>query len=210
MSDFALDPDLFVKALVTVTVLMDPMGTIPVFLSLTRTFDAAARKRAAWQASLMAGGVIIVFAAFGELILRGLGIGLPALQAAGGLLLLIVALELLRPFDEGLTGAASAGSSNIALVPLGTPLLAGPGAIATTLVYMRQSDDLGGDVSVVLALLGSLVITFVVLRFSGLLGRVLKPNGVHVLSRVMGLLLAAIAVQLVATAVEVWVREGVT
>lgn len=208
MSDFALDPDLFVKALVTVTVLMDPMGNIPVFLSLTRGWEPGARRRAAGQASLVAGAVVLVFAVFGELILRALGIGLPALQAAGGLLLLLVALELLRRFDESAT-ATAADTANIALVPLGTPLLAGPGAIATTMVYVRQSDDVGGAVSVGLAVLVSLLVTYLALRFAGVLARVLKPNGVHVLSRVMGLLLAAIAVQLMAGAVEQWVREGV-
>lgn len=208
MSQLALDPDVFVKAMVTMTVLMDPIGNIPVFLALTRTYDAPARRRAAWQASVMAGVVILLFAGGGELILRALGVGLPALKAAGGLLLLIVALELLRPFREGLHEPVDE-TQNIALVPLGTPLVAGPGAIATTMVYMRQSSDLGGDLSVVLALLAALVVIFVALRFASVLARVLKPNGVHVLSRVMGLLLAAIAVQLVASAIEQWIREGV-
>lgn len=207
MPDLTLDTDLYLKAMVTLTVLMDPMGNIPVFLALTKRYDAAARRRAAWQATLVAAVVILSFAVFGELILRGLGIGLPALKAAGGLLLVLVALELLRPFDEGLQGVDE--TQNIAMVPLGTPLVAGPGAIATTMVYVRQSDGAGGALSVVLAVLSALALIYLALRFASVLARLLKPNGVHVVSRVMGLLLAAIAVQLVASAVEQWVREGV-
>lgn len=208
MPDLTLDTDLYLKAMVTPTVLMDPTGNIPVFLALTKRYDPAARRRAAWQATLVATVVILLFAVFGELILRGLGIGLPALKAAGGLLLVLVALELLRPFDEGLHGVDE--TQNIAMVPLGTPLVAGPGAIATTMVYVRQSDGAGGVLSVVLAVLSALALIYLALRFASVLARVLKPNGVHVVSRVMGLLLAAIAVQLVASAVEQWVREGVT
>lgn len=210
--DLAFDPELFAKATVTMTVLMDPIGNIPVFLALTRRFDQPARRRAARQGSLMAGAVILLFAVFGELILRGLGIGLPALKFAGGLLLLLVALELLQPFDEGLHEPDADGQSvvNVALVPLGTPMVAGPGAIATTMVYMRQADGLGGALSVVLAVLAALALIFIALRFASTLSRVLKPNGVHVMSRVMGLLLAAIAVQLAASAIEQWITEGVT
>ena len=212
MADVALDGDLFLKALVTTTVLMDPVGGIPVFLGITRSYEPRARRRAAWQASLVAGVVILAFAFFGDLILLGFGIGLPALEAAGGLLLLMVALELLRPFDDdgdGDADAPSADTSNPALVPLGTPLLAGPGAMATVMVYMRQSDGVGDRASVVLALLVALLVVYLALRFAVVFARLLKPNGIQVVSRVMGFLTAAIAVQLVASGVEQWVRHGV-
>jgi multiple antibiotic resistance protein len=208
MPDLTLDPELFVKAAVTMAVILDPPGNIPVFLSLTRHHTPAERRRAALQGTLVAAAVILAFAVGGELILRLLGIGLPALKAAGGLLLLLIALELLRPFDDD--GYSSPEAHDIGLVPLGTPLLAGPGAIATAMVYMRQSDSIGGDASVVAALLAALLVVYAALRFSDVLARIIKPNGVHVVSRVMGLLLAAIAVQLVASAVEQWVRDGVS
>jgi MarC family membrane protein len=207
--DLALDHELFVRALVTMTVLLDPVGNAPVFLALSRSLDPRRRRQAAWQAAVVAGVVILVFAFFGDVILQSLGIGLPALQAAGGLLLAVVALELLRPFDERPHFAGSA-TGNIALVPLGTPLLAGPGAMATVMVYMRQSHGAGARVSVLLALVASLVVVYLSLRFAGLFARLLKPDGVQVVSQVMGFLLAAIAVQLVAGAVEQWtgVRLG--
>ena len=128
-----------------------------------------------------------------------LGISLESLQVAGGLLLLVIALELLHPSADG--SSLTAGDTNIALVPLGTPLLAGPGAIAATMLYTRQADDLGGSLSVVLALVAVLAVVYLSMRYAGIFARVLRHNGIE--------LVAAIAVQLVARAVEAWITNGV-
>jgi len=202
---------LFAPAFVTVLVIMDPLGNIPVFLALTRDYSPAQRRRAALQGSSVAALVILVFALFGERILSLLGIGLPALQAAGGLLLLIVALELLQPGDDPPPSpeGADPAKDNIALVPLGTPLLAGPGAIAATMLYAREADGVGDLLVVVGALVAVLVVVYLSLRYANLVARLLKENGIQLLSRVMGLLVAAIAVQLVAQAVQDWIRHGV-
>jgi len=205
---------LFAPAFVTVLVIMDPLGNIPVFLSLTRDHSPAQRRRAALQGASVAALVILVFALFGERILSLLGIGLPALQAAGGLLLLIVALELLQPADEVAPVEDDAEpdgplGTNIALVPLGTPLLAGPGAIAATMLYARQAHSFGSLLVVVGALVAVLAVVYLSLRYANLVARLLRDNGIQLLSRVMGLLVAAIAVQLVAQAVQDWVRHGV-
>lgn len=203
-----LDGELFLQAFVTIVVIMDPIGSTPVFLSLTRGYDTPRRRVAALQAVAVAAGVILTFALFGQGLLEVLGISLPSLQVAGGLLLVLVALELLNPREEGHLSAAD--RQNVALVPLGTPLLAGPGAIATTMVYMRRADDVWGGITVVLALLAALLVVYLALRYASLFGRVLKENGIHILSRIVGLLLAAIAVQLVAAGIEEWVRHGVS
>jgi multiple antibiotic resistance protein len=204
----SIDGDLFLQVFVTIIVIMDPLGSTPVFLSLTAGYTARERRAAALQAVGLAAAVILAFALFGEGLLRVLGISLPSLQVAGGLLLVLVALELLNPrADAGLLDATD--RRNVALVPLGTPLLAGPGAIATTMVYMRQADGAWDAVTVVLGLLGALVVVYAALRFAGVLTRALRDNGVHVLSRIVGLLLAAIAVQLVAEGIQEWVRHGV-
>lgn len=205
MPQIHLDATLFATAFVTVLVIMDPLGNIPIFLSLTRDQTLGQQRRSALLASLVAGGVILAFALFGQQVLDLLGISLESLQVAGGLLLLVIALELLR---SGHTGPED-GSPNIALVPLGTPLLAGPGAIAATMLYSRQANGVGGALSVVLALVAVLTVVYLSMRYAGLLGRLLRDNGIDLLSRVMGLLVAAIAVQLVASAVETWVRRGV-
>ena len=122
---------LFGEAFVTLFVIIDPPGTVPIFLGLTSTMTTRKRRRAAQQAVLVAFGVIVAFAVFGQTILDYLGISLPALQAAGGLLLLLVALELLT---DNAKEPEAHESVNIALVPLGTPLLAGPGAIVATML----------------------------------------------------------------------------
>jgi len=209
MPQIQLDATLFATAFVTVLVIMDPLGNVPIFLSLTRGHTLSQQRRAALLASTVAGGVILSFALFGQQVLTLLGISLESLQAAGGLLLLVIALELLRPGGGG-HGDGEPDSTNVALVPLGTPLLAGPGAIAATMLYARQADGLGGALSVVLALAAVLLVVSLSMRYAGLLGRLLRDNGIDLLSRVMGLLVAAIAVQLVASAVESWVRSGVS
>src|SRR3990170_1488739 len=117
---------------------MDPVGTVPIFLSLTGGRSHAAARRAAWQAVAVSFFVISVFAFFGQQILSYLHISLPALQGAGGLLLLLVALELLTGNDQE---PAAASGTNVALVPLGTPLLAGPGAIVAVMLFVRSIDD---------------------------------------------------------------------
>jgi len=209
MPSITLDLTLFATAFVTVLVIMDPVGNIPIFLALTKGQDLRERRRSALQAACVAGTVILGFAIGGQQVLELLGISLEALQVAGGLLLLVIALELLHPSHGGAASLA-AGDTNIALVPLGTPLLAGPGAIAATMLYSRQAHDLGGTVSVVLAIAAVLTVIYLAMRYAALFSRVLRDNGIELLSKVMGLLVAAIAVQLVARAVEAWVTNGVS
>jgi multiple antibiotic resistance protein len=208
MPAITLDLTLFATAFVTVLVIMDPVGNIPIFLALTKGQDVPQRRRSALQAATVAGTVILAFALGGQQVLALLGISLEALQVAGGLLLLVIALELLRPSGGGAVSLAS-GDTNIALVPLGTPLLAGPGAIAATMLYSRQADDLGGTISVVLAIAAVLVVIYLAMRYAATFSRVLRDNGIELLSKVMGLLVAAIAVQLVARAIEAWITNGV-
>src|SRR5881398_2043893 len=136
-TDF-FDARLFMSATITLVVIMDPPGTVPVFLSLVGRKSVVARARAARQAVLVSLLVISLFAIAGQAILAYLGIGIPALQGAGGLLLLLIALDLLT--GRGGTEPEAAENVNVALVPLGTPLLAGPGAIAATIVFVRQAD----------------------------------------------------------------------
>ena len=197
-----MDVRLFGEVLVTLLVITDPPGTVPIFLALTGSMPARERHRAAWQAVALAGGVIAVFSIGGQQILRYLGVDLPALQGAGGILLLLVALELL-------TGKADDSdrqvTSNVALVPIGTPLLAGPGLIVATMLFVRRVDRPAGYVSIALGIAVVLLVVWLTLRFSGVLVRLLRPAGIEVLTRIAGLLLAAIAVQLIADAVAAFV-----
>ncbi|PFG42378.1 multiple antibiotic resistance protein [Isoptericola jiangsuensis] len=208
-----IDMTLFTQAFVTLFVIMDPPGTIPVFLALTSTMGAKQRKRAALQAVGVAFGVIVSFALFGQQLLAYMGISLPALQAAGGLLLLIVAMQLLTGhFENGEATAATAGA-NVALVPLGTPLLAGPGAIVATMVFVQQAHTTDGSwvpsaVAITVAIVLVHVCLYLAMRFADALHRVLRDSGVTLITRIAGILLAAIAVQHIADAVVEFVQTA--
>ena len=197
---------LMTEVFVTLFVIMDPVGTIPIFLSLTRGRSPRTIRRAAWQAVAVSFGVITAFAFFGQQILGYLHISLPALQGAGGLLLLLVALELLT----GKGDAPSASSDvNVALVPLGTPLLAGPGAIVATMVLSQEADEWSTFLAVAAGVVLVHVALWLAMRFSLPILRVLRDGGVLLITRIAGLLLSAIAVQLVADSVRAFVAgEG--
>ena len=200
-----MDPRFFGEAFVTLFVIMDPLGTIPVFLGLTGGFTMRGRARAAGQAVLVSLGVIVSFALFGQQILDYLGIGIPALQGAGGLLLLLVALDLLTGRAED---PQEVQDVNVALVPLGTPLLAGPGAIVATIVFVRRATDVADYVALAVAILAVHLALFLALRFSGGIIRVIRDSGIVLVSRIAGLLLSAIAVQLVADSILGFIAEA--
>jgi multiple antibiotic resistance protein len=199
-----VNPNLFGEVFVTLLVITDPPGMVPIFVALTGPLPAQERNKAAWQAVALALGVIVVFAVAGQRILEYLNIELPALQAAGGLLLILVALELLTGKTDGPDNQVT---SNIALVPLGTPLLAGPGAIVATMLFVRRADGWGDYLSIALAIVLVMVAVWLVLRFSGIIVKILRPGGIEVLTRIAGLLLAAIAVQLIADAAGAFVTR---
>jgi multiple antibiotic resistance protein len=197
---------LFGEAFVTLFVIVDPPGMLPIFLALTGALAAADRHRAARVAVVLAFGVITVFAIAGQTLLGYLHIELPALQAAGGLLLVLVSLQLLTGQAEDPNASRT---SNVALVPLGTPLLAGPGVIVATILFVRNADRAADYVAIGAAIISVLLIVWLMLRFSGVMVRLLRPAGIEVLTRIAGLLLAAIAVQLMADAVAAFVTHYV-
>jgi multiple antibiotic resistance protein len=203
------DTTTFTTTFVTLVVIFGPPGSIPIFLALTAGLDARERNAAARRAALVALGVIASFAVFGERLLDYLGITLPALQASGGLLLLIVAMQLLGLAGSPTEQRADAGV-NVALVPLGTPILAGPGAIvATMLAVQRAQGDPAGLGAVAAALVAALLVVYLSFRFAAPIARVLKDSGIVVLTRIAGVLLSAIAVQMIANAVIAFVAgEG--
>lgn len=197
-----MDLKLFGEFFVTLIVIVDPPGMMPIFLALTKPLAARERNRAALQAVGLALGVIVVFAVAGQTLLDYLHVKVPALQAAGGLLLVLVALELLTGKSND---PQQQVTSNVALVPLGTPLLAGPGAIVATMLYVRRAEAASDYAAIVAAMLAVMLAVWLVLRFSNVIVKVLRPGGIEVLTRIAGLLLAAIAVQLIADAVAAFV-----
>ena len=207
MSDI-IDGYLFASVFITLFVIMDPPGVVPIFLGLTGAMTRQQRNRAARQAVLVALGVIVAFALFGQSLLDYMHITLPALQASGGLLLLLIAMELLTGKMEEPQPSGN-GKVNVALVPLGTPLLAGPGAIVATMVFVQQSDKTVADwVAIAAGVVAVHVALYLAMRFANVIHRILGDSGTILVTRIAGLLLAAIAVQLVADAVTAFIQAA--
>jgi multiple antibiotic resistance protein len=193
----------FGETLVTLLVIMDPAGNTPIFVGLTAQLNARQRANAALAAIGAATGLILGFALFGQVILSYLHVSLQSLSIAGGLLLLLVALEMLRGMD--MTPVAG---RNVALVPLATPLLAGPGAIATVMVLVGRFPGAAGRAAVIAGIVAAAIVVGVVLLLAGRLARLVPLTMADFLTRVFGLLLSAIAVQLMVDAVRVLVHNG--
>ncbi|MDI5963879.1 MarC family protein [Streptomyces sp. SL13] len=192
------DVTLFGSVFVTLFVIMDPPGITPIFLALTGGRPHKTQRRMAWQAVLVAFGVIAVFAVCGQQILDYLHVSVPALRISGGLLLLLIALDLL-------TGKSDEPSQtkdvNVALVPLGMPLLAGPGAIVTVILAVQHADGGAQLLSVWTAIVAMHVVLWLTMRYSLAIIRLIKDGGVVLVTRLSGMLLSAIAVQQVANGV---------
>ncbi len=199
------DTAMFGAVFVTLVVIMDPLGNIPLFLGLTAGRTNRTRRKLALQAVLVSLSVISLFAALGQQILAYLGIGIPALQGAGGLLLTIVALELLTDKQDD---PAEVDNVNVALVPLGTPLLAGPGAIVATIVFVKQAHGLADVTAIAVGILAVHLLVFLSLFFSVSITRLIREAGIVLLTRISGLLLSAIAVQLLADSVRGFARSS--
>ncbi len=200
---------LFGEVFVTVLFIIDPPGNVPIFLSVTRLLSAKERHRAALVATATAFLVITLFAVGGRQILEYLGVTVPALRGAGGLLLLLVSLELLSGREAAAVEEMTPEQrTSIAMVPLGTPLLAGPGAIVATIVFVGRSSAPRDLVAIGLGLMATMIVTYLALRFSDLIMRLIRPTGVLLVSRVAGMLVAAIAVQMIADAVRDFVQAA--
>ena len=191
----------FGETFVTLFVITDPIGNAPIFVAITRNLTPKQRQRAAVRAVLAAGALILGFAVFGEVVLRYLHVSIGSLSIAGGLLLMLVALEMLRGSD--FPGGDADVPEDIALVPLATPLVAGPGAIATAIVLWRAHPGVSPVTSPVI---GAIVLAVACVGLALLVAervtRATSPAILSFLTRVFGLLLSAIAVQLVVDGVR--------
>jgi multiple antibiotic resistance protein len=193
-----------VQSFVTLFVIFDPPGAAPIFLSLVADRTPKERRKLAVQAASVSLLVISIFAIFGQFILDYLHISIASLQAAGGLLLLLVSLELLTGKESGSTEARD---KNVALVPLGTPLLAGPGAIVATMIFVQQVQNTGQAIGLVGAVLAVHVVIALVLISSTTILKVIKESGVNLVARIAGLLLAAISVQMLVDAIRAFIAQ---
>lgn len=191
-----------IQSFVTLLVIMDPPGATPIFLALVSNKNAKERRILAIKAAAVSFSVITLFALFGRFILGYLNISMEAMQAAGALLLLLISLDLLTGGTGG--GKSEKSDANIALVPLGTPLLAGPGAIVATMIFVQNANTALKIVGLIAAVVAVHLAIAIVLMASTSILKVIKESGVTLLARIAGLLLAAIAVQMLVDAIRVF------
>ncbi|WP_164019335.1 MarC family protein [Pyxidicoccus trucidator] len=194
---------LFLMSLSAVFFVVDPIGVVPLFLAMTAGDSQEKVRRTAMRACMVACGMMLFFALFGGVIFKVFGVSLGAFRVAGGILLLITALDMLRarPSETRTTPTEEQEGvvkEDVAIVPLAIPLLSGPGAIATAMVLMARGDSLTSAIPVLAAIILTFVASYFILRASGMIQRVLRQSGVAIVERVMGLILAAIAVQFIA------------
>jgi multiple antibiotic resistance protein len=192
--------DFATTAFVSILFLVDPPGSVPAFMALTANYSPARRNKTALVACVTATLILMGFAAVGNVLFRHLGLTLPAFQIAGGLILFLVALDMIRAehLDEASTEMKEAEpASDVAITPLAIPFLAGPAAMSTVAVLMSKAQNTGEVSLVFVAIVLTGLTSFLTLRLAGPIQRRLGGTGIHVLGRILGLVLAGIAVQFV-------------
>jgi len=186
--------------LVPLVIIMDPLGNLPFFILFTEQNTPAEQRRIAAITSIAACIILIFFGFTGDFILRFFGIGLPAFQLAGGFIFFLYALQMLRLIPGGMKTTVEeeeegVTKENVALVPLATPLIAGPGAITAVLVWRQSQDNHLGIVFLFMAIIIACLIVYCIFYFGERIRRTMGVGGIRVTTRLMGLLLAVIAAQ---------------
>ena len=193
-----MDQAAFITSFITLFVIIDPIGLAPLFVALTKGEDPRHRRGIAVRATLIAGGLLVLFGLFGEAVLGFAGISMPAFRIAGGILLFLTALDMLFERRTKRRKGQANSENDPSVFPLATPLIAGPGSIATMILLTGQA---GGDWAaigaVMLVLLAVLLLVLLFFLSAGLLERALGNTGTNVVSRLLGMLLAALSVQFV-------------
>ena len=196
MSEFVFN------SFVTLLVVVDPLGLAPIFAALTRGYPAKRKRETAIRGTMLGTAILLVFALIGDVLLSALGIGIPAFRIAGGILLFFLSLDMVFASPAGLRSRTVREQEeddfgqDVSVFPLAIPLLAGPGAITTVLLYTgeRSPAELGIFVGVLLFVL---LLTLLSLLLAPRIMELFGETGANVLSRVLGVLLAALAVQFV-------------
>lgn len=181
---------------------VDPLAAIPAFLALTRSETHAERARTALRASLTCGLTLLLFAVAGQIIFHFFGISLSGFKIAGGILLFLLALDMMKAATSRVKQTPeeereAEDKADVAIIPIAIPLLSGPGAIATVMVLMGRHPGWTWSIPVFVAILLTVALTYALLRGAGYLQARLSRTFLNVLTRVMGLILAAIAVEFV-------------
>jgi len=201
--------ELFVSAFVTFLVVIDPPGVVPIFAALSGDSSARERRATAFRATAIAAGILLFFALLGEDLLDALGISLAAFRIAGGIMLFLIALEMVfekrtaRRESRAQQVSERAEQDDISVFPMAIPMIAGPGSIASVMLLMARSDGLGESLIVLGALGAVLLLTLVSLLAAGPLMRLLGHKMEAMLTRLLGVILAALAAQFVIDGIAV-------
>lgn len=192
----------YILALTTFFATIGPIDIAIVYAGLTSSSSAKAKKKMAIKGVFIATGLLLLFALLGEKLLTSLGITLPALRTAGGILLLLIAIDMVFARDSGGTSTTpdeveeAEGRQDISVFPVATPLIAGPGAIGAVILLMANGEgDLAQQGMVIFGLLTILLMTLVLLLGATQVHKVLGVTGLHVITRIFGVILSALAVQ---------------
>jgi multiple antibiotic resistance protein len=194
-----LDTAFLITAFVTLLVVIDPIGLSPLFIALTRGMTAAERRTVGIRACLIAAGLLTVFGLLGEGVLNFIGISMPAFQIAGGILLFLTALDMLfERRTQRREGQQATTADDPSVFPLAMPLIAGPGAMATMILLVGQAGP-GWDrvLAVHVVMVAVITICFAFFLMAGPIERALGRTGTLVITRLLGMLLAALSVQFV-------------
>lgn len=202
------------QTFLTMLVVMDPIGLAPIFIGLAGNRPAFERRAMALKASVVAGVIILAFGLFGRALLTRLGISLDSFRVAGGILLFLIALDMVFARSSGSKETPDEEKEaqqreDISVFPLAIPLIAGPGTLASIMIL--ASDAHGSPVlltAVFLVTAGVLLLCYLALRLSGQIARIIGLTGVHVVTRVLGVLLGALAVQYVADGIRGFFIQG--
>ena len=186
-----MDTSIFIKTFVAVFVLADALGNIPILLVLTKGMEPEQRNSVVDRGTIVASLVILGFAFAGKWVLQYLDISMGSLRIAGGLLLLIIALRMLE--GELDTPVVEQGR-DVAITPLALPLLAGPGTLTTVMLLMSEAPN--AHISVVVGIVSAMFVTWVIVRQAGRIDPWLGPEGAVIITKLLGFLLAALAVEI--------------
>ena len=201
--------ELYISSLITFFVVIDPPGCAPIYAGLTAGASPTHSRAMAFRAVLVASGILLVFALFGEALLHGLGISLASFRIAGGIMLFLIALEMVfekrteRREDRAAKVASDPEVEDVSIFPMAMPMIAGPGSIASVMLLMSRNEGIERSAVVLAALITILLLTLVALLAAGPIMRVLGAKIEAVITRLLGVLLAALAVQFVIDGVRV-------
>ncbi|BAI62678.1 putative small neutral amino acid transporter [Methanocella paludicola SANAE] len=194
--DIALTGTLFIHALVGVFVIVNPFGNVPLFISLTQKFTAVERRNAIAKSVVIATAILLVFALIGKFLFDLLNVTLDSLRIAGGLLLLAIAFDMLMGRSPASKIDPDEERESVAVTPMATPLLAGPGAMATVMILMNEAGTTIEKGSIMIAILIAMAAAFLIVINCDWVYGAIKKDGARVLTKIMGIVLATIAVEM--------------